>query len=119
MQISCGIQFAGQGPFETILGKPFSRICDSQMIKNNDRRHDRPKHSTQRFIEILIGRVDLGCPCFVVEVVSIMAGNDNDAIQIKVLFFASAREAAGGITETVMKLESGANTAVLRCVVLV
>lgn len=40
----------------------------------------------------------------------------DDVVQVKVLFFASAREAAGGITETTLELESGADTAVLRCV---
>ena len=40
---------------------------------------------------------------------------NDDGVKIKVLFFASAREAAGGITETTLALESGADTDVLRC----
>jgi len=35
-------------------------------------------------------------------------------LQIKVLFFASAREAAKGTTETTLVLDSGADTAILR-----
>jgi molybdopterin converting factor small subunit len=35
-------------------------------------------------------------------------------LQIKVLFFASAREAAEGTTETTLVLDSGADTAILR-----
>ena len=47
-----------------------------------------------------------------VEVYLTMASDDG--IEIKVLFFASAREAAGGTTETTLVLDSGADTAVLR-----
>ena len=38
----------------------------------------------------------------------------DDEVQIKVLFFASAREAAGDVSETMLTLESGADTSVLR-----
>lgn len=43
---------------------------------------------------------------------------NNNAIEIKVFFFASAREAAEGITEMTLELQSGADTAVLRYVKL-
>jgi molybdopterin converting factor subunit 1 len=37
-----------------------------------------------------------------------------ETIKIQVLFFASAREAAGNIASTCLELDSGADTAVLR-----
>jgi hypothetical protein len=45
-----------------------------------------------------------------------MANNDDDEIQIQVLFFASAREAAGNVSSTPVTLQAGADTAVLRYV---